>query len=104
MRPIKIGKKDYIISYSINALVRMEKETGKTFEEIFPEDKFSLMAIRDLFYYGLIEKQTMTPEKAGDLLEELIQDGEAFEDIMGILMEELAKAIGADLEENSPNE
>lgn len=106
MKILKVDSKDYILHYSINSLVRMEKETGKGFTDLFSEDSISLESLRDVIFYGLVSKQRkITADETGDIIDALIQEGQSIMEISQMFITELTKALGmAQIEEEtSPN-
>lgn len=106
MKIQKIGGKDYVIHYSINSLIEMEKATGKSFTQMFDSEGFSLSTIRDLVYFGLKAKAHINPEEAGDLISVLIEEGMPIEEVATMFANELMAALGFKQEtvEPSPNE
>lgn len=107
MKIQKIGGKDYVIHYSINSLIEMEKATGKSFTQLFNSEGFSLSTIRDLVFYGLKAKAKITEEGAGEILDALIEEGMPIEQVATLFVNELMAALGIKQEEvveASPNE
>lgn len=95
MKILKASGKDYLVHYSINNLVRMEQDTGKSFTEMFDEDDVALGTIRDLIYYGLISKQhKFTHEDAGRLMDDLIADGKSMAEVSQMFLKELTNSLG----------
>lgn len=96
MKIVKANGVDYIVHYSINTLVEMESATGKPFTDLFEsEDGVSLVALRRIIYYGLKAKQhDMSEEKAGVIMDQLIESGQTIMEISASFLEELTKALG----------
>jgi len=106
MKIVKANGVDYIVHYSINSLVELEKATGKPFTDLFDnEEGVSLTALRRIIFYGLKAKQhEMSEEKAGVIIDQLIEGGMSIMDISAAFLEELTQALGMKKEENtSPN-
>lgn len=73
----------------------MEVATGKPFMELFEEDSISMTTLRSLVFFGLKSKShDMTPEKAGDIMTEAINEGMSFTDLSQMFVAELVNALG----------
>lgn len=112
MKIITVGEERYTIHYSINSLVLMEKETGKTFTSMLGgEDGLSINSLRNIAFYGLTSKQrSIKPHEVGNLIDTLIEEGQSLTEITQMFIEELTSALGIDTtdeevdEDASPNE
>jgi len=100
---IKINNKDYIIKYSINQLIAMEKATGKPFTALFGEgDDISLEALRTLIYYGLKDgMKELTHEQTGDIIADAIEGGISFLELAKEFTVEMGKSLGFKKEDMS---
>lgn len=99
MNIVKVKGKEYVINYSVNTLVRMEKAQGKSFLQMFSnEQNIGLSAIRDIVYYGLVDKQNVSEEDAGDIISALIEEGYSLSEVGMLFTGELLKSLGLDKE------
>lgn len=103
MKVLKIKEKDYKLKYTINSLVRMEEESGRSFMEVLSSGDLNFADLRRLAYYGFVaEHPEMEIEEAGNIIDGLIAQGKNLTETTNIFMEELSKALGAK-EDKSPN-
>lgn len=105
MRVIEINDKEYEVKYTINTLVRMEQDGIEVMklESIFNNISFGF--IRKLFFYGLKESigKSLTENKAGEMMDEYLEHNN-YHDLMAMLVQELAKSLGYDLDEKEDKE
>ena len=105
MKIIEINNKEYEIKYTINTLIRMEEDGLDVMhlENLINNINFSL--VRKLFYYGLINSvgKSMTLNKAGDILDEYLEEHD-YRELMTMLLNELAKALGYDVDAKEQEE
>lgn len=96
MKIVKANGVDYVVHYSINSLVELEKATGKPFTDLFEsEEGVSLTALRRIIFYGLKAKHhDMSEEKAGVIIDQLIEGGKTIMEISADFLGELTKALG----------
>ena len=99
MKFIEINNKNYEIKFTINVLIRMEEDGIDVMhmENLMNNMNFAL--IRKLFYYGLINSagKSLTLNKAGDMMDEYLQEN-SYRDLMTVLLSELAKSLGYDVD------
>jgi NADH/NAD ratio-sensing transcriptional regulator Rex len=99
MKVIEIGNKEYEIKYTINTLVRMESDGLDVMhiQNIVENVNFTL--IRNLFFYGLMHSagKGFNVIKAGELLDEYLENNN-YNELITVLISELAKALGYDLD------
>lgn len=65
---IKIQDKEYNLKYDINALAKIEEETGQPISNILNNEEISVTKLRTLFKCGL-KGINITDDEAGDLME-----------------------------------
>lgn len=106
MKVIKIGKKDYVVNYTINSLVEMEQYIEAPFTSLFGDDAgVAVQDLRTIIFYGL--KGTIhkfTHEDAGELMDEAIAEGMTFMDLTAKFLAELTAALGIEQEEDDEEE
>jgi hypothetical protein len=99
MKVIEVGNKEYEVKYTINTLVRMESDGIDVMhiETLINNMNFTL--VRKLFYYGLMNSvgKSMTENKAGDMMDEYLEKHD-YKELMTMLLSELAKALGYDVD------
>jgi hypothetical protein len=99
MKVIEVGNKEYEVKYTINTLVRMESDGIDVMhiENLINNMNFTL--VRKLFYYGLMNSvgKSMTENKAGDMMDEYLEKHD-YKELMTMLLSELAKALGYDVD------
>ena len=99
MKVIEINNKEYEIKYTINTLVRMESDglDVMRMEQLINNISFTL--VRKLFYYGLMNSvgKSLTENKAGDMMDEYLEKHD-YRELMTVLLSELAKALGHDVD------
>lgn len=104
MKVLKIKNEDYKLKYTINSLVKMEEETGRSFMEVLSSGNLDFAALRRLVFYGFVaEHPEMKIEEAGDIIDGLIRQGKDLTEVTNVFMEELSEALGAKKDKN-PNE
>ncbi len=105
MKVIKLKDKEYEIKFTINTLVRMESDGIDVMHIEQLIDNISFTVVRKLFYYGLMNSvgKSLTENKAGDLIDEYLLDND-YRDLMEMLLTELAKALGHDVDKNKEAE
>jgi hypothetical protein len=96
MKILKVKGKDYLVHYTINSLVRMEEETGKSFTEMLgDEDGLSISDLRDIIFYGLISKQhEFTRLDAGNIIDSMVEEGLSIVEVSQKFLSELTRALG----------
>lgn len=105
MKFIEINNKEYEIKYTINTLIRMEEDGLDVMHLDNLINNISFALIRKLFYYGLINSagKSLTLNKAGDLLDEYLVDND-YKELMTMLLSELAKSLGYDVDAKEQKE
>lgn len=95
---LEIKGKEYNIKFTINTLCIMANE-GLDITDL-GNIKMNIVAIRDLFYYGLKhENKKITVNQAGCLIDDFLEEGGSFNDISTEIMQALARALGSATEE-----
>lgn len=102
--PLEIGEKTRYLRYGFNAFCAFEEKSNKGLAEIGKNPKMSDMRV--LLWAGLIhEDKKLTLERAGNLVDEYIQEGGTFQDLMEITTKALnASGIIKDDKEEEPGE
>ena len=65
---------EYVVKISTNAMVRYQDHTGESFLDgiaALQEHQGDIRRIRDLFWAGVSHIEDMTPEKAGDIMDDV---------------------------------
>ena len=105
MKVIEIADKEYEVKFSINTLVRMEADglDVMNINNIIENINFTL--IRKLFFYGIMASagKGFTEAKAGDMMEEYLENNN-YNELITILIAELAKALGYDVDKKEAEE
>ena len=100
---IEIKDKEYELKYTVNTLCIMA-EDGIDVMNI-ADMNINIVTIRDLFYYGLKhENKRMTKNQAGELMDELLEYGYSFKDLVELVMEALTKSLGKKKEDTEEQE
>lgn len=100
---IEIKDKEYELKYTVNTLCIMA-EDGIDVMNI-ADMNINIVTIRDLFYYGLKhENKKITKNQAGDLMDELLEYGYSFKDLVELVMEALTKSLGKKKEDTEEQE
>ena len=88
-----IKDKEYDLRYPINTLCIMA-EDGIDIMNI-GNLRVNISTVRDLFYYGLKhENKKITKNQAGDIMDGFLEEGGSIAELIEIVMESLAKAVG----------
>ena len=105
MRAININDKEYEIKYTINTLVKMESDGLDVMHINKIVENVSFSLIRKLFFYGLIASagKSLTENKAGDMMDEYLEHND-YNELMMVLIQELAKALGYDIDAKEAQE
>ena len=100
---IEIKDKEYELKYTVNTLCIMA-EDGIDVMNI-ADMNINIVTIRDLFYYGLKhENKRMTKNQAGELMDELLEYGYSFKELVELVMEALTKSLGKKKEDTEEQE
>lgn len=100
---IEIKDKEYELKYTVNTLCIMA-EDGIDVMNI-ADMNINIVTIRDLFYYGLKhENKRLTKNQAGELMDELLEYGYSFKDLVELVMEALTKSLGKKKEDTEEQE
>ena len=99
MRVLEIANKEYEIKYSINVLVRMEADGLDVMHINTIAENINFTIIRKLFFYGIMASagKGFTEAKAGDLMDEYLEHND-YNELMTVLVSELARALGYDVD------
>ena len=105
MKVIQIADKEYEIKYSINTLVRMESDGLDVMHIDKIIDNVNFTLIRKLFFYGIMASagKNFNEATAGDMMDEYLEHGN-YNELMGVLVNELAKALGYDVDDKEEAE
>ena len=100
---IEIKDKEYELKYTVNTLCIMA-EDGIDVMNI-ADMNINIVTIRDLFYYGLKHENTrITKNQAGELMDELLEYGYSFKELVELVMEALTKSLGKKKEDTEEQE
>lgn len=100
---IEIKDKEYELKYTVNTLCIMA-EDGIDVMNI-ADMNINIVTIRDLFYYGLKhENKRITKNQAGELMDELLEYGYSFKELVELVMEALTKSLGKKKEDTEEQE
>lgn len=95
---LEIKGKEYELRFSINMLVEMAEQGFDVLN--IGTMNINIKTIRDLFYYGLKgADKKITLAKAGQLMDDFIEDGHNFDELIEEVMKALAKSLGTKKEE-----
>ena len=99
MKILEINNKEYEIKYTINTLCRMESDGLDVMHINKIVENVSFSLIRKLFFYGISASvgKSLTENKAGDLMDEYLENND-YNELMTVLIQELAKALGYDID------
>lgn len=105
MKFIEINNKNYEIKYTINVLCRMESDGLDVMHINTIIDNVNFTLIRKLFFYGMLHAcgKSLTENKAGDMMDEYLEHNN-YNELMTILLAELAKALGYDIDKKNQEE
>lgn len=100
---IEIKDKEYELKYTVNTLCIMA-EDGIDVMNI-ADMNINIVTIRDLFYYGLKhENKRITKNQAGELMDELLEYGYSFKELVELVMDALTKSLGKKKEDTEEQE
>jgi hypothetical protein len=97
---LTVGGVDYIVRVNTNAMVRYQDHTGESFLEgiaALQANQSDVRRMRNLFWAGVSHLEDMTPEAAGDLMDEA-----GFAQALEKISEAAALAFPSDDEEKKP--
>ena len=99
MKIITLNDKEYEVKFTINTLVMMESDGIDVMHIENLVENMSFALIRKLFYYGLKNSvgKSLTENKAGDMIDEYLVDND-YKELMTMLLGELARALGYDVD------
>lgn len=99
MKIIQIADKEYEIKFSINTLCRMEADGLDVMHINTIIENINFTLIRKLFFYGIMASagKGFTEAKAGELMDEYLEHNN-YRDLMETLVNELARALGYDVD------
>ena len=90
---LEINEREYELKFTINILCEMS-EQGFDVMNIGAVN-INIRTVRDLFYYGLKgADKKITKNKAGDIMDEFIEEGHSFDELIDLVMEALGKSLG----------
>ena len=105
MKVIEIANKEYEIKYTINTLCRMESDGLDVMHINTIIENVNFTLIRKLFFYGIMASagKGFNEAKAGDMMEEYLEHNN-YNELMTVLIAELAKALGYDIDKKEEAE
>lgn len=105
MKVIEVGNKEYEIKFTINTLVRMEADGLDVIHVNNIIENINFTLIRKLFFYGMMASagKGFNEAKAGDLMDEYLADNN-YNELMTILVTELARSLGYDVDAKNKEE
>ena len=105
MRVLEIANKEYEIKYSINVLVRMDADGLDVMHIYTIAENINFTILRKLFFYGIMASagKGFTEAKAGDMMDEYLEHND-YNELMTVLVAELAKALGYDVDAKNKEE
>ena len=105
MKFIEINDKNYEIKYTINVLCRMEADGLDVMHINTIIENINFTLIRKLFFYGMLHAcgKSLTETKAGDMMDQYLEHND-YNELMTILVSELAKSLGYDIDAKDTKE
>ena len=105
MKILEIANKEYEIKFSINTLCRMEADGLDVMRINTIIENINFTLIRKLFFYGIMASagKGFTEAKAGELMDEYLEHND-YNELITILIAELAKALGYDVDKKEAEE
>lgn len=90
---LKIENKEYEIKFTFNKIADMESKSGKGIAELLKEDAIGFSTIRLLLWSALHkELGNITLENAGEISQNLINEGLSFSDLAEIFVKALMES------------
>jgi hypothetical protein len=90
---VELDGKQKLVKFDLNSVCEIEEYFGKGIMAMFREDQVGFNTIRILYYFGLKWKyRNVTPQIVGQWLQERMEDGANFEDLMKPVMTALEKS------------
>lgn len=91
---IEINNKEYELRFNINTLCEMSEQGFDVMD--MSTVKINMRTVRDLFYYALKGgNKKITKNQAGELMDQYIEDGHNFDDLIEIVMDALGRSLGS---------
>jgi hypothetical protein len=91
---IEINNKEYELRFNINTLCEMSEQGFDVMD--LTNVKINMRTVRDLFYYALKGgNKKITKNQAGELMDQYIEDGHNFDDLIEIVMDALGRSLGS---------
>lgn len=104
-KKITVSEKEYTLFFDYNTICDIEEEAGKSITSLFSEDLIGPSVIRILLKGGLQRyHRGITKQAVGFLVRQYMEEGGTVEELAMILVGLVAKAIGAKIEEEKPEE
>lgn len=91
---IEINNKEYELRFNINTLCEMSEQGFDVMD--LTNVKINMRTVRDLFYYALKGgNKKITKNQAGELMDQFIEDGHNFDELIEIVMDALGRSLGS---------
>ena len=91
---IEINNKEYELRFNINTLCEMSEQGFDVMD--LTNVKINMRTVRDLFYYALKGgNKKITKNQAGELIDQFIEDGHNFDELIEIVMDALGRSLGS---------
>jgi hypothetical protein len=90
---VELFDKPRNLLFDVNAIADVEEVLGKGIGEVFKEENAGFSMIRALLCHGLKhEDQSMTPTRAGKMMQKALESGVSLQEIMEKVTEAIAKS------------
>lgn len=90
---IEINNKEYELRFTINTLCEMSEQGFDVMD--MTTVRINMRTVRDLFYYALKgANKKITKNQAGELMDQFIEDGHNFDELIEIVMDALGRSLG----------
>ena len=92
----KVNGKDYVLKFTIGSHIRMNKE-GLGFEAL---QNIDIEKTRDLLFFGLQKFHKLNREQVTDLMDDYMDNGGTFQELVEIIVQAYTKSLGLKLDGN----
>jgi hypothetical protein len=93
---LKVGDKTYLLAFDMNTLCKMESDGIDVLD--LDKDAMPFTMIRRMFYYAAMKfhkKEIKNLDKAGDVIQDCIDEGITLQEIMTLSTKALSYATGS---------